>query len=101
MDDFKFEIEGEKMVISINGIINTANAGVFEREFFTQVKGQEITSAIIDAKNLKYLSSAGLRSIFCIKDTIDDLKIINVSSDVYAIFDATGFVELMDIKKAD
>ena len=99
MDNFKFEIKGERLFIVVGGKINTYNAGIFEKEFWAEIKGKEVSSVEIDAKNLEYLSSAGLRSIFCIKDEIDDFKIINVSDEIYSIFDVTGFTNMMDIEK--
>ncbi|MBQ7654194.1 MAG: phosphotransferase, partial [Clostridia bacterium] len=42
----------------------------------------------------------GLRVILRLKKTIPSTKVINCSSEVYEIFDMTGFTEMMDISKA-
>ena len=55
---------------------------------------------ILDAAALEYISSAGLRVILRIKKSYPELRIINVSSDVYEILDMTGFTEMMPVEKA-
>ena len=54
----------------------------------------------LDATDLKYISSAGLRIILRLRKEMKDLKIINVQPEVYEIFDMTGFTEMVDIQKA-
>ncbi|MBR4471653.1 MAG: phosphotransferase [Erysipelotrichaceae bacterium] len=54
---------------------------------------------VIDAEDLVYISSAGLRQILKMKKKVKDLKIINCSSEVYEVFSMTGFSEMMDIEK--
>ena len=55
---------------------------------------------ILDAEKLEYISSVGLRMILKIKKLNDNTKVINCNSEVYEIFEMTGFTEMMDIKKA-
>ncbi len=55
---------------------------------------------IIDCEDLEYISSAGLREILKVKKKIANTKLINVNTDVYEIFDMTGFTEMMEIEKA-
>ena len=54
----------------------------------------------MDSENLEYISSAGLRVILRLKKAEPSLKVINVSADVYEIFDITGFTEIITIEKA-
>ena len=54
----------------------------------------------LDAADLEYISSAGLRVILRLKKTYPDLRIINVNSEVYEILDMTGFTEIMPVEKA-
>ena len=58
------------------------------------------TSVIADAAQMVYISSAGLRVMLKMKKNNNDLQIINVSSEVYEIFEMTGFTEMIDIQKA-
>ena len=59
------------------------------------------TDIVIDAENLEYISSAGLRVLMKLRKKINKpLSVINVSRDIYEIFETTGFTELLDVKKA-
>ena len=92
-------IEGTVQTVSIYGRIDSTNAADAEKEILSCL--QDFTgSLILDAEKLAYISSAGLRIILRLKKTFPDTSIINVSPDVYEIFDMTGFTEMMDISKA-
>ena len=55
---------------------------------------------VLDAENLVYISSAGLRVLIKLRKMAGaPLKIINVSQDVFSILEVTGFIELFDVKK--
>ena len=89
-----------KTTIALEGRIDTNNAAQTESEIFAAVEGK-IGDIIIDAKKLDYISSAGLRVLMKLcKSTDKPLPVINVSRDVYDIFETTGFTELFDVKKA-
>ncbi len=80
--------------------ISVNNAPEIEKEIFGAIEGKD-AEIIIDAEKLEYISSAGLRVLMRLahrKD--DDLKIINVSRDVYDILETTGFTEMFDVHKA-
>ena len=51
----------------------------------------------MDCSDLEYISSAGLRVILRLRKQDSELKVTNVSSEVYEIFDMTGFTEMMEI----
>ncbi len=55
---------------------------------------------VVDADKLEYISSAGLRVILRLRKEDPDLAIINVSSDVYEVFDMTGFTDMVTVEKA-
>lgn len=96
----KIEIKENMTCVSIEGNINSTNS---------QQLGEALSSApgdtegvIIDAKELDYVSSAGLRVLLSLKKRCGSktFKIINVNYDVMSIFDVTGFSEIMDIVPA-
>lgn len=89
----------ERMTISISGRIDSANASQAEKEMTDAIAGFS-GELILDAANLEYISSAGLRVILRLKKTNDTTRIINASTEIYEIFDITGFTEMMDIVKA-
>ena len=85
-------------VIKLTGRIDTTNAGEWEQSIFSQLGTQK--DIIFDAAGLSYISSAGLRVLMkVIKQTGGEVKVINVSRDVYDILDTTGFVQLMKVEK--
>ena len=86
------------MMIPIKGRIDSANAAQVEQTIQAQIAGQ--TELVLDAQELDYISSAGLRVILRIRKEHPELRIINVNSDVYEILDMTGFTEMMPVEKA-
>ena len=55
---------------------------------------------VFDAKELEYISSAGLRMFLSLRKKVKDLVIINTASQVYDIFSVTGFTEVLTVKQA-
>ncbi len=85
-------------VIRLSGRIDTSNAAEWEKTITEQLSGE--TENSFDADELEYISSAGLRVLIKVrKKAGSEIKIFNVSSDVYDIFDMTGFTELFKVEK--
>ena len=88
------------MKIDLVGRIDSNNAAQVEEEILKTIEGNDDQELILDAEKLEYISSAGLRIILHLKKLKPELKIINVGSDIYEIFEMTGFTEMMTIEKA-
>ena len=86
--------------IALDGRIDSTNAADVEKQLDDTINENSFEELIIDAQKLEYISSAGLRIILRLKKNNSSLKIVNVSSDVYEIFEMTGFSEIMPIEKA-
>ena len=82
------------------GRVDTSNAAEVEKEIFALVDEHKPERIIIDAKNLEYISSVGLRVILKLKKAIDETSIINASLEIYDIFNMTGFTDIIEVKKA-
>ena len=78
----------------IKGKIDSINAPEFEKELMAALPTE------IDASQLEYISSAGLRVLLKLTKTVGDVTVCNVSADVYEIFDVTGFTSILTVKKA-
>ena len=91
--------EPNSLILSLMGRIDSTNAAEAEAELRKNAEGFP-AALVLDAEKLDYISSAGLRVILRLKKMNSKTKIINVSTDVYEIFDMTGFTEMMDISKA-
>ena len=92
--------DNEKLTIRLEGRIDSGNAAAIENEIAEAMKDKDPSAVIIDAEDLDYISSAGLRIILRLRKRHSDLSIINVKSDVYEIFEMTGFTEMMKVEKA-
>ena len=88
------------MKIDLIGRIDSGNAQVVEQNILQQLKNYSGGTVVLDAAGLQYISSAGLRVILHLKKTYDDIRLVNVNSDVYEILDMTGFTEMMTVEKA-
>ena len=87
------------MTIKLKGRIDSSNAAETEKKISEEINGFT-GEVILDASELDYISSAGLRIILRLKKANSSTSIINCNTEVYEIFDMTGFTELMDISKA-
>ena len=94
------KMENGKLIIFPEGRIDTSNAMEVEKEMFQLAYEHANTPIEVDAKKLEYISSSGLRIFMkLIRMKKDKIIIRNVSSDVYKIFEVTGFTELFHIRK--
>ena len=100
MADIQHTLNEGTLTISLSGHIDSANAASVEQEI-TALREQTAPRAVVlDCDDLQYISSAGLRIVLRMKKAVADTKLVNVSAEVYEIFDMTGFTEMMDIQKA-
>ena len=89
-----------ELKIKLSGRIDSNNAKDAENEIMNYAQQNASLSVVIDAEELEYISSAGLRVLLHLKKTNGDLRVINVNSDVYEILEMTGFTEMMTVEKA-
>ena len=84
--------------IKVQGSVTSVNAAEFEEELLGIVSGQELT---IDAEELAYISSAGLRVLLKKKKQLSgQLVLENVGTNVFDILDMTGFTQILTVRKA-
>ena len=100
MVDINYKTEKSTLIISLAGHIDSSNAQSVEEEITKIRESVAPTAIVLDCHDLEYLSSAGLRVVLRIKKAVDDTKVVDVSTEVYEIFDMTGFTEMMEVHKA-
>ena len=84
--------------VQVQGSISSVNAAEFETELLSAISGQTL---VIDAENLKYISSAGLRVLLQAKKKLGgQLVMENVNPEVFDILDMTGFTQILTVRKA-
>lgn len=89
------------MIVKLSGRIDSGNAAEVEERITKEIEGKSPDEAlIIDASELEYISSAGLRTILHLRKSNPEMKIIGVNSEVYEIFDMTGFTQMLPIEKS-
>lgn len=95
-----FKNENGVLTLFLEGRIDSNNSETVASEIKDVVETNKPSELVFDAENLDYISSAGLRIVLRFRKSNPSLKIINASTDVYEIFDMTGFTEMMPVEKA-
>ncbi len=94
----KERLEQEKLLIELSGRIETSNAPEEGARIF-EIRASYLDKDLeLDAKDLTYISSAGLRELLKLYKQEKHLSITHVSKEVYDIFDITGFTDFLDIQ---
>lgn len=96
----KIEWDNDIITVALEGRIDSGNSADVEEEIRGAIGGRKPASVILDAEDLEYISSAGLRVILRLRKDHPSLRVINVSSEVYEVFEMTGFTEMMGVEKA-
>lgn len=96
----RFDFENDKLCVFWEGRIDSANASDVEKELGDIVEKHPDASLEIDAENLEYISSSGLRILMKLRKSKDGLSVKNVSPEVYEVLEMTGFTEILSVKKA-
>ncbi len=86
--------------IRLTGRIDSNNSDEVLSKILEELGDGECSRVILDAADLVYISSAGLRMILKLKKKYGVITVMNVSPQVYEIFDSTGFTQMMEVEKA-
>ena len=100
MELITYRVDKDILYIAVNGRVDASNAPAVEQEIFRIKSENTGKHTVIDADNLEYISSAGLRVILKLRKEEPKLAIINVAPEVYDIFDMTGFTDMVTVEKA-
>ena len=91
---------GDELVITIKGRLDT----VTSTEFTSAVEKEEIKEGVvvIEAKELEYISSAGLRALLALKKSLasqnKELEIHHLNPVCQEVFKVTGFNNILTVK---
>ena len=102
MEDYmKATLNDNTLTLYPEGRIDTTNASELDREVTAAVEANPGADVVIDAENLEYISSAGLRVLMNLRKMTKKQSIIKgVSLEVYDVLDMTGFTDIFDVRKA-
>ena len=90
---------GNELKIKLVGKLDTNTSPQLEE--FIQKNIEDIEKLIYDFEELLYISSSGLRVLLSsqkIMNTQGEMEINNVNDFVMEVFEATGFIDIMNIK---
>ena len=96
------KVSDEKLVIALEGRLDTTTAPALEKEVRENIEG--LTSLTFDFTNLEYISSAGLRVLLVAQKTMNkqgEMAICHVSEPIMEVFEITGFVDILTIEKGE
>ena len=96
----KSELNNGTLTIWLEGRIDSHRAPTVEIEINNIVKKTEFDHLVLDAEEMEYISSAGLRIILKLLKNYRDVTLVDVSSEVYEILEMTGFTEMMTVERA-
>ncbi len=100
MERITFNNENGVLTVGLRGRIDSTNAAAVEAEIETVRAAENHSDIRLDVKELEYISSAGLRLILRLRKAESTLEVVNASSEVYEIFEMTGFTEMIPVSKA-
>jgi anti-sigma B factor antagonist len=104
MSDFKIAHREHQAinVLELKGYLDAHTAPKLEEAFQTLMKSQRF-KIVVNCRDLSYISSAGLGVFMAfiedVRSNKGDIKLTNMSSKVYNVFDLLGFPLLYEIFK--
>ena len=100
MVDIMLKKHGNAAELLLSGRIDSNTTVELEKTLLEQAESFE--SMTLDFSKISYISSAGLRTMKKIHKKMRSkggkLQIINVRKDVMDVFQATGFINILDIE---
>ena len=96
----KTSLNDKQLTLHFEGEINSLTSASIEADVNETLKDKDFSSLVLDFEKVNYVSSAGLRIILKLKQKYSDVKIINVSLEVYDVLQMTGFTNIMEVSKA-
>lgn len=92
--------QNEEITIEVAGRLDTITAPVLEKTINESIGA--IKSLVLDLRELKYISSAGLRVLLTAHkkmQRVGSMKLVGVCEDVMDVLEMTGFADILVIEK--
>lgn len=87
--------------LTLIGKIDTTTANGVEKDIdAAREAAGEYSEVVVDMQDVTYVSSSGLRVILRLRKSEENLKLVNVTSEVYEVLEMTGFAEMIPVEKA-
>lgn len=89
----------DEVIVVVEGRLDTITAPSLEK--IINENTTDIKKLVLDLKELKYISSAGLRVLLSAQKKMQkngSMKVRNVCSEIMEIFEMTGFADILTIE---
>lgn len=96
----KYSLENGTLSVFLEGRLDTEASVRIESEINGIRNENPHTSLVLDASDLEYIASSGLRVVLKMAKAEKSFRIVNVAQEVYNVFEITGFSKVIDIAKA-
>lgn len=95
----KHTLENDTLTFYLEGELNSFTSEAAEREIEAVTSANSFSRIVFDLKDLRYISSAGLRIIVRVKQRCDDTSLVNTPKPVYEVFAMVGFQNMIKIER--
>ena len=93
-------IDKNILYIAVEGRVDASNAAAAEEAIYDIKRNNPNKHTVLDADDLEYISSAGLRILLRLRKDEPKLALINVSREVFSILEMTGFTDMLTVERA-
>ena len=98
--NYSFKLDNDVLVVSLIGRLDTEASAKFDSELTEISKANPHGSMVVDASELSYIASSGLRIMLKLVKAEKNFKLENVCPTVYEVFEVTGFAKIIKMTKA-
>lgn len=92
--------ENQTLTIFLEGAVDSTTAPEAEEQIMALYHAHSAKAVVLDAGELRYISSSGLRVLLKLRKLEQNLELINASPEVYDILEMTGFTDLFPVTQA-
>ena len=98
----KTNYDNNTLTLYLEGRIDSNNASAVEGEVLAAVDNAPGASVVLDADNLEYISSAGLRVLLAMQKAMNakqgQMRVTGANEVVMEVFEVTGFCDILNIE---
>lgn len=91
---------GDTITFWLEGRITADTASDVEHAIHEAMEHVPSSRVVLDASDLVYISSAGLRVVMRLLKSATNVMVDNASPEVYDVFEVTGLTELLEVRRA-
>ena len=95
-----FDLNGATLTVKPVGELDSMSAPAFEAELNRHLPGAN--RLIVDFEQVTYISSAGLRVLLAVEQTLEDrnaeMKLIHVNEHIMEILELVGFLDVITVE---